>query len=167
MSLYSVDKLISEARQLAAEYRRTTGGPLPGISGEIARHDAVRLLDLTLVENGASYDATGNGEREGKRIQIKGRVIQDDNQKGLRIGQIKVEQEWDSVVLVLLDSDYEPFEVYEVDRDDVVEASASSSQNRSKRGAMTLARFKAIASLAWTREDGLVEDGVWTNDDSD
>ncbi|NOX26690.1 MAG: hypothetical protein GXP21_00605 [Gammaproteobacteria bacterium] len=167
MSVYSVDKLISEARQLAAEYRRTTGGPLPGISGEIARHDAVRLLDLTLVENGVSYDATGNGDREGKRIQIKGRVIQDDNQRGLRIGQIKVEQEWDSVVLVLLDSEYEPFEVYEVDRDEVVEASANSSQGRSKRGAMTLARFKAIASLAWTREDGLTKDGVWINEDSD
>lgn len=166
VSLYSVDKLISEARQLAAEYRRTTGSPLPGISGEIARHDAVRLLDLTLVETGVSYDAIGNGSRDGKRIQIKGRVIQDDNQRGLRIGQIKIEQEWDTVVLVLLDSEYEPFEVYEVEREEVIEASAETSKNRSKRGAMTLARFKAISNLVWTRDDGVVENEIWTNDDS-
>lgn len=166
VSIYSVDKLISEARQLAAEYRKTTGSPLPGISSEIARHDAIRLLDLTAVENGAGHDAIGNGVREGKRIQIKGRVIQDDNQRGLRIGQIKVEQEWDAVVLVLLDAEYEPFEVYEVERDEVIEASAGTSENRSKRGAMTLARFKAISSLVWTREDGLLDDGVWVNDEN-
>ena len=178
MSLYSVDKLISEARQLAAEYRRTTGSPLPGISGEIARYDAMRLLDLTAAENGVSYDAVGNAQREGKRIQIKGRVIQDDNNRGLRIGQVKVEQEWDAIVLVLLDSDYQPFELYEADRDDIIGsenelASRTGPRARStpgvrsnKRGAMTLARFKVIASLVWTREDGLIEDGLWVNDDS-
>ncbi|MBN4078473.1 hypothetical protein JYT96_00535 [Gammaproteobacteria bacterium AH-315-C21] len=166
MSLYSVDKLISEARKLAAEYRRTTGGPLPGISGEIARHDAMRLLDLTPAENGLSYDAIGNGSRKGKRVQIKARVIQDDNQRGLRLGQIKIEQEWDTVVLVLLNSDYQPFEVYEVEREEVIEASAEASQNRSKRGAITLARFKAISTLVWTLDHGSIDEGIWVNDDS-
>lgn len=172
VSLYSVDKLISEARQLAAEYRRTTGSPLPGISGEIARYDAIRLLDLTAAENGVSYDAVGKAQRDGKRIQIKGRVIQDDNKRGLRIGQVKVEQQWDAIVLVLLDSDYQPFELYEADREDIIgseneTASAGSLRVRgNKRGAMTLARFKVIANLVWTREDGLIEDGLWVNDDS-
>lgn len=166
VSIYSVDKLISEARQLAAEYRRTTGNPLPGISGEIARHDAIRLLGLTAVDNTAAYDALGSGRREGKRIQIKGRVIQDGNLKGLRIGQLKTEQDWDTVILVLLDNNYEPFELYEVERDEIIEANNDSSASRSKRGAMTLARFKAIGCLIWTREDGLIEDGLWVNDQS-
>ncbi len=164
MSLYSVDKLISEARQLAAEYRKTTGSPLPGISSEIARHDAIRLLGLKAVENGSGHDALGTGVREGKRVQIKGRVIQDDNQRGLRIGQIKVDQEWDSVVLVLLDKDYEPYELYEVDRHEVIDAGGDTSEKRSKRGSMTLARFLAISNLVWSREDGLLDDGVWVND---
>ena len=51
---YAADKLIAQARQLAAEYRRTMGKPLPGISSEIAEHDAVRLLGL---EPKASQDA--------------------------------------------------------------------------------------------------------------
>ena len=44
MSVYAVDKLIAQARQLAADYRRTTGKPLPGVSNEIALHDVLRLL---------------------------------------------------------------------------------------------------------------------------
>jgi len=166
VSLYSVDKLISEARKLAAEYRRTTGNPLPGISGEIARHDAIRLLGLDAVENGVSYDAVGHGQREGKRIQIKGRVIQDDNVRGLRIGEVKAEQEWDAIVLVLLDSDYEPFELYEAERDEIIGSENDPASRNNKRGAMTLARFKVIAHLVWTREDGLIEDSLWVNDNS-
>lgn len=77
MSLYSVDKLISEARRIAAEYRRTTGKPL-GISAEIARHDACTNLELEPQEDAAGYDAIGlKGEREGVRFQIKGRAIFD------------------------------------------------------------------------------------------
>ena len=47
MTLYAAEKLIAQARVLAAEYRRTMGKPLPGISNEIAEHDAIRLLELT------------------------------------------------------------------------------------------------------------------------
>ena len=93
MSLYSVDKLISEARRIAAEYRRTTGKPL-GISAEIARHDACTLLGLKAVQGpgGAGFDAIGQGAREGKRIQIKGRAIFDERKRTQRIGQLKMER---------------------------------------------------------------------------
>ena len=43
-NIYAAEKLIAQARQLAAEYRRTMGKPLPGVSAEIAEYDAVRLL---------------------------------------------------------------------------------------------------------------------------
>ncbi|HUT41486.1 MAG TPA: hypothetical protein VM011_09110, partial [Gammaproteobacteria bacterium] len=67
--VYSIDKLISETRRLAAEYRRSTGQALP-VSAEIARHDAARLLGLTLCEPGtAGVDAIGTGNREGQRVQ--------------------------------------------------------------------------------------------------
>ena len=58
MSLYSVDKLISEARRIAAEYRRATGKPL-GISAEIASHDACTFLELEPHEDAIGYDAVG------------------------------------------------------------------------------------------------------------
>jgi len=109
------------------------------------------------------YDAVGHGPRAGKRIQIKGRAIFDESKGGQRIGQLKTEQEWDSVMLVLMDSSYEPVEIYEADREEVLEAMDKSSGNRSKRGAVSVARFKIIGRLVWTREDGVVEDAVWDN----
>ncbi len=62
----------------------------------------------------------------------------------------------------LMDEDYEPFEIHEADREDIEEFANSSSKSRSKRGAMSVARFKIIGRLAWTREDGLEPD-VWDN----
>ncbi|NIA01182.1 MAG: hypothetical protein GWP13_00180 [Planctomycetia bacterium] len=165
MGVYSVEKLISEARRLAAEFRRTTGKPLPGVSGEIAEHDAAKLLDLELCkERRGGYDAVGRGRREGKRIQIKGRVIFDEEKSGQRVGQLKLEQDWDSVVLVIMDENYEPSEIYEADREDIEDAMGEAgSSARKKRGAMTIARFKIISQLVWTPEEGEIDGELWDN----
>lgn len=162
MSVYATDKLISQARQLAAEYRRAMGKPLPGISNEIAHHDAIRLLGLEPVaEPHGGHDAT-DPSRGGKRIQIKSRTIFDDSKVGQRIGQIKVDQAWDSVLLVLMDEDYEPYEIYEAEREELLDFMQKSSSSRARRGALSVARFKIIGRLAWTRENGL-EDDAWDN----
>ncbi|MEW8682001.1 MAG: hypothetical protein AB2536_08855, partial [Candidatus Thiodiazotropha endolucinida] len=58
--------------------------------------------------------------------------------------------------------DYEPYEIYEAERDDIIEYVGKSSSNRAKRGTMSVARFKIIGHLAWTRENGL-EPEVWDN----
>ncbi len=165
MGVYSVDKLITEARRLAAEFRRTTGKPLPGVSGEIAEHDAARLLDLELCkERPGGYDAIGRGSREGDRVQIKGRVIFGEEKSGQRIGQLKLDKDWDSVVLVIMDEDYEAVEIFEASREEVEDAmNESASSSRKKRGAMTVARFKIISRLAWTRGEGALDDEVWDN----
>ncbi len=166
MGVYSVDKLMAETRKLAAEYRRMTGQPLP-VSGEIANYDAARLLDLELLPKGEAggFDATGrSGEREGLRFQIKGRAIFDEQKSGQRIGQLKLEQAWDAVLLVLMDDAFETFEIYEAGRDAIEAALAErEGDGRSKRGAMSVARFRNIARLVWTREEGLIEDEVWEN----
>ncbi|MDH5228707.1 MAG: hypothetical protein OEZ58_14685 [Gammaproteobacteria bacterium] len=153
MTVYSTEKLITEARRLAAEYRKATGNPL-GISSEIAEFDAANLLDLELLKDKpGGYDAVGRGEREGKRIQIKGRAIFDETKGGQRIGQMKTDQDWDSLVLVIMNAEYEPVEIYEADREIVENAiDEQKNSNRKKRGAMSLAKFKKIAHLAWTSE---------------
>jgi len=165
VGVYSVEKLISEARRLAAEFRRTTGKPLPGVSGEIAEHDAARLLDLELCkERPGGYDAIGRGKREGYRVQIKGRVIFDEEKSGQRIGQLKLDKDWDCVVLVIMDENYEAVEIYEASREEVENAlDEAASSNRKKRGAMTVARFKIISRLVWAREEGALDGEVWDN----
>jgi len=158
---YAADKLIAQARQLAAEYRRTMGKALPGISNEIAEHDAVRLLGL---EPKASHEGGWDAvdPANGRRIQIKSRTIFDESKSGQRIGQLKTNQDWDAVVLVLMDEDYEPYEIYEADREDLEAYLGKASPGRAKRGAMSVARFKIIGRLRWDSVNGL-DSELWDN----
>ncbi|HEC18976.1 MAG TPA: hypothetical protein ENI97_06490 [Gammaproteobacteria bacterium] len=158
MAVYDVDKLMHEARKLAADYRRATGQAL-GISSEIATHDVIRLMHLVPAEPGAGgYDAIGTGPREGKYIQIKGRTIFSDKKGSQRIGQIKVEQDWDSIMLILMDENYEPREIYEAEREAIMTAAGEGSEKRAKRGAMSVAKFKAIGTLVWSADGPQEED---------
>ena len=156
-SPYAADKLIAQARTLAAEYRRAMGKPLPGVSTEIAEHDAIRLLDLEprTGEQGG-WDALD--PRTGERIQIKSRTIFDDSRGGERIGQLKLNQEWDSVVLVIMDENYEPAEIYRATRDELEEYVAQSSSGRARRGAMSVARFRILGELVWDAVNGRRDD---------
>ena len=150
---YDVEKLMLEARKLAVNFRQATGKPL-GISNEIAVHDVIRLMQLEAVEAGGNggYDAIGTGERAGKRIQIKGRSIASDSKSSQRIGQIKQDKEWDSIMLILLDDSYEPLEIYEAERQPILDVVSQTSHKRRNRGALSVARFKKIGRLVWRDE---------------
>ena len=104
-----------------------------------------------------SSSAIGTGEREGKYIQIKGRTIFNEQKSGQRVGQIKMDQDWDSVMLILMNEDYEAQAIYEADRVVLEEAAAEVSEKRAKRGAMSVAKFKAIGKRVWSAEDAAAE----------
>jgi hypothetical protein len=142
-----------EARKLAAQYRVATGKPL-GISSEIAVHDVMRIMNLQPADNPqAGYDAVGTGVREGKRIQIKGRTVSEEAKSNQRIGQIKVDQDWDSVMLILMNDQYEPLEIYEAHREQILDAVANTSTKRRNRGALSVAKFKHLGQLVWSAEN--------------
>ena len=148
MSVYSVDKLISEARRLAKEYRVATGKTLP-ISGEIAINDAIRLLGMQAAEAGSQgFDAIYHRQDEALRVQIKGRAIFNEKKGGHKLGQLKLEQEWDAIILVIMDDEYESRELYLARREDIEEYSNNS---KSRRGSLSVARFKIIGELVWER----------------
>ncbi len=152
---YSVNILMEQARTLAANYRKTTGKTLTGVSGELAVYDAIRLLKLQPVEDNLPYEAIGSedaGDLENDRIQIKGRTLFSDSKGSPRIGQVKISEQWDSVILVLMNDDYQTFEIYGIDRLSLQENVASKDSKRGKRGAMTVARFKKIATLIWSSQ---------------
>jgi hypothetical protein len=155
MSLYSYDKLIEETRKLAAEFRRSTGTMLP-VSGEIARHDVAHHLDLELnKDQAAGFDAIGRHARQGLRVQIKSRVVGDLVKPGHRLGQLNPDGNWDLVILSLMDDEFEPVEMYEATREEIIEAIQGANNNRKKRGVISVAKFRIIAKLVWTRELGV------------
>jgi len=164
LNIYAVDKLIVKVRRLVCEYYKTTGKSLPGISAEIALHDLSRLLDLELCQQaGLGYDALGRGPRNGLKFQIKGRVIFDEQKSGHRIGQLKVDKDWDVVAMVLMDEQFESTDIYEAERDVILDELDRTSSSRRNRGALSVAKFKHIGKLVWTKEQGLVSDDVWDN----
>ena len=154
MGMYSLDKLIEETRRLAAEFKRTTGTLLP-VSGEIARYDVCHHLGLTPNEKSSNgYDAIGNDEREGEKFLIKSRVIGDSVKSGHRIGQLNPDGDWDTVVLSLMDDEFEAVEMYQISRQELFENMSDSDSKRKKRGAISVAKFKIISQLVWTKELG-------------
>lgn len=156
MSVYDVGRLIAETRKLAVEYRQATGKILP-VTSEIAVHDVIRLMDLEGAKQGeVGFDAIGKGSRVGRRIQIKGRTLMSDSKSSQRIGQIKIEQQWDSIMLLLMDDTYEPIEIYEAQRDIILASVKKTSKKRRTRGAMSIAKFKVIGKRVWSREGGLI-----------
>ena len=145
-----VGKLIVQAKRLARQYRALTGRPL-GITGEIAEYEAVRLLNLSLSKvRQAGYDAIG---ADGRRIQIKGRVFLENSKPEQRLGNIRLDQEWDALMLVLLDVAFEPIEIYEASRIEVEAAlKAPGSRSRNERGALGVRKLKSIAHLVWSND---------------
>lgn len=153
MSIYSIDKLMAEARRLAVEYRDATGKNLP-ITSEIAINDAIRILGMTAAEkSGLGYDALYPYQDRELKVQIKGRAVVNDSGKAHRIGQLKTEQDWDAIVLVLMDRDYETDALYLAHRHDIEHTSKLFKTN--KRGALTVAKFKAISECVWQRDNAM------------
>lgn len=164
MSVYALDRLLAETRRLAADYRAATGKVLP-VSAEIAVHDAIRLLALEPAPPGSAHDAerTRDGVRE--RVLVKGRVVFDPARGGQRLGQLRLDREWEVLVVVLLDGRYEPTELIEVPRpavEEVLGADAPSA-GRARRGALSVARARIIGERVWSRELGPEGPGPWRN----
>jgi hypothetical protein len=141
-------KTYQPCKKIAMEYRELTGRPL-GITGEIAEYEAARLLNLCLsCARQAGYDAT---RADGTRVQIKGRVIFENSKPEQRIGRIRLDHDWDTVVLVLMNANFEPLKIYEATRSDVEAAlTAPGSRARNERGALGISKFQSIATLVWS-----------------
>ena len=159
MGVYSVNKLITETRRIAKEYRLATGKTLP-VTPEIAINDAISILEMQPNETkNAGYDAIYDRDGEQLKVQIKGRAIFNDKKQGYRIGQLKLEQDWDAIILVIMNEDFFPEEIYMARRDTVLYELEEKKKN-TKKGAMTLAKFKLIAELLWTEQNGFEEDNI-------
>jgi len=151
LDLEEIGEVICTAKEAAKRYYELTGRPL-GITGEVAEYEAARLLELDLEKvRQAGYDAT---RKDGSKVQIKGRRVLGGSQSG-RLGSIKLDKEWDVVVLVLLDEDFDPIEIYQAQRPDITKAlKEPGSKARNERGQLSISKFKSIAGKkpVWRRD---------------
>lgn len=150
MDLSTLDSTIEVAKAAAIRYRELTGKPL-GITGEVGEVLAARLLGLELSEaRQAGYDAVGS---DGRRVQIKSRCILPNAKPSQRVGSIRLDREWDTVALILMDQNFEPLAIYEASRKIVKhELQRPGSKSRNERWALGVSKFKAIGQLMWSGE---------------
>ena len=147
-----VMEILRQTKLLAREYHQLTGKPL-GVTGEIAEYEAARILNLELTPaRQAGYDALEKVNGETRRLQVKSRCILEDSKRSQTVSSINIRKEFDAVLLVLLDQDFEAFEIHEAQREPVIAAlTAPGSRARNERGAMAVSKFKAIGNLRWRR----------------
>lgn len=145
-----VAQILEDAKSLALRFRVLTGKPL-GITGEVAEFAAADLLGLKLAPpRQPGYDATKEVGHETVKYQIKGRCIPNGAKPGQRLGKIRLDHEWDAVLLVILDEDLNTQSIHEADRAAVTEALLKpGSKARNERGALAVAQFKSISRQVW------------------
>jgi hypothetical protein len=144
--------VLRNAKKLAQRYRDLTGKPL-GITGEVAEYEAARLLKLELTPaRQAGFDAVEQTTQGPRRLQIKGRCLLDDCKPGQQLGSIRSEKDWDAVLMVLLDRNFDATAIFEADRPAILAAlKAPGSRARNERGSLSVRKFKSIGRLRWQR----------------
>lgn len=152
LDINRLGKIIQEAKKLAWEYKTLTGKPL-GITGEVAEYEAARLLNMQLCDARQSgHDAIEKRSTGDKKIQIKGRCVR-SKKSGQRVPSIKLTHDWDSVMLVLLDENFEPMKILQAERSAIEHVlTKPGSKSRTERGSMSISQFKAISKQVWPKE---------------
>ena len=104
-------RLLGDVKRFAQEYKQLTGKPL-GITGEVAEYEAARLLGVELAPaRQPGYDAVETRDGKLRKLQIKGRCLPDDPKPGQRLGSIRTQHDWDAVLMVLLDQNFDDVRV--------------------------------------------------------
>ncbi|MGB6109640.1 MAG: hypothetical protein WBG35_00855, partial [Acidobacteriaceae bacterium] len=71
-----------------------------------------------------------------------------------------VKKDFDAVLMVLLDENFNATSIYEADREDVLKVLAEPGSNsRNERGALGVSKFKSIARLRWQRSNPAITEG--------
>ena len=155
--LYHLDELMSQTRKLAAQYRLQTGQILP-ISNELAKYDAQKILNLFPAPEHSSLkgvDCILPGTL--LAFQIKARVIFKVNAPH-RVGQLNLLGDWSHTLLVIYDDNYEPDEIYALEKNTLLHLMQDHSKTVSskKKGMISVGKFKALGQFIWSVEKGVI-----------
>ena len=146
-----LEPIVEKAKQAAIGYYELTGKPL-GITGEYGEYLAAKLLGLELADaRSPGYDAI---DTEGRKFQIKARSIPRGKVLGgQKVSSIRFNHDWDCVVLIVLDEQFEPQAIFEADRKPLEDAlTEPGSKARNERGSLSVSKFRSIGRLIWSPE---------------
>jgi hypothetical protein len=68
------------------------------------------------------------------------------------LGSIRIDKEWDAVLMVLLDQNLDAVAIYQAERAAIEAAlGAPGSKARNERGAMAVSKFRSIGKFRWQK----------------
>ncbi|MFQ5988293.1 MAG: hypothetical protein ACE5K9_00060 [Candidatus Methylomirabilales bacterium] len=147
-----VGAVIQELKTLAKRYRVLTGKSL-GITAEVGEYEATRLRGLELcADREPGYDALWKREGKTLRVQIKSRLLPQGEELG-RLGKIDLTKEWDMLLFILLDEDFEPVSIHKAERKDVDQMlKRPGSKARKVREQPEVSQLLAISRQVWAKK---------------
>lgn len=151
MNIEAIGKILSNAIELAIEYRKQTGKPL-GITSEVGEYEAALKLNCTLqAARTPGHDLIDCKKR---KVQVKTRVIVNKKtQKVPTIQQNTPDKPWDYVVLVLLDENYKLENIYKAEEHDLEELFSKPRPNGSSRNrGLSVRKFISISEKVWPKD---------------
>ncbi len=152
INIAKAGEILERARRAAIDYYELTGKPL-GITGEFGEYLTAKILGLELADaRSPGYDAV---DRNGRKIQIKARSIPHRKKlTGQRLGSIRLDHDWDCVMLILFDEHFEPQAIFEAARAPLETALRKpGSKARNKRGALAVTKFISLGRRVWPEEE--------------
>lgn len=150
-----LEAILSDAKELAARNYKLTSKPL-GITGEMGEYLAAKHLGLQLADaRTAGYDAK-DPSRNNRLVQIKSRRVPNRNKLGgQKMGSIKCDSEWDTVMLVIMANDFDLESIHEAERSVIENLLCKTESKARKRGALAISEFLKHATQRWPLCDSL------------
>ncbi len=138
-----VEDIVESIIPLARRWKLATGRSL-GVTGEIGEHLACKTMGWSLAAHlQKGWDAIGE---DGRKIQIKSRVLQSTCDKSPTMSTVRLDREWDTVALVIMDENIALTEILEATR----EAFEPLQIARGGSG-VSISKFRRISSSIWAR----------------
>lgn len=139
--------ILRKTKELAIDYKKITGRSL-GITGEVSEYEAAIKMNCTLCEAGkAGHDLI---DCNGKRVQVKGRVLGENIQRVGAIEPNTTQKPWDYVLLVILDEQYNVISIYKAEEDNIEnEINRPRPRNGKKRRNLTVPDFVRVSQKVW------------------
>ena len=112
----------------------------------MGEYQAAKILGLELKPpRTKGFDAT---DSDGKKYEIKARCVRQSNSQ--QTSKIKIDAEWDYLLLILMNPDFEPLEIHQAKFMDVKRAICEpGSTARNKRQTLPISKVKSIGKRIW------------------
>ncbi len=141
--------VLNKTIKSSLQFEKLTGKQLniTGIVGEVLVAEKYNL-ELVVNDINSGFDAIDKNDGNKKRVQIKTRRMNSKKSKLLSKMSTSNEAKYDYTLLILLDKDYKPTEIYRAEKEQISSHfDRINAKRKVKRNTMSISQFKNFGKL--------------------